>query len=60
MELEIKNEAELEEAAIRIGQLKDALPGSQEADELNARMQAMVLYVQQNDPEPGPAASVKA
>jgi hypothetical protein len=60
MELEIKNEAELEEAAVRIGQLKDALPGSQDAAELIARMQAMVIYVRQNTTAPDPAEPISA
>lgn len=52
MELEIKNEEELEEIAVRIGQLKDALPGSQEAAALTAMMQAMVTYVKRNAIKP--------
>ena len=48
MEVLITNEAELEQTAIRIGQLKDVLSGSQETLELIAMMQAMVNYVKQN------------
>lgn len=60
MELEIKNEAEFEETAVRIGQLKAALPGSQDAEELNARMQAMVIYARQNDIKPDPTEPIQA